>query len=241
MRAALRHEGIEAARTPLSPLGLRVFERIPLATLDVFRERADRGAGRRLAARGAARRCAAGHARRRFLRRRRRQDAGARRRRWTIAATSSPATSRSSGSSARRSGCAAPASASSSAVPLVERARQMGEAPRRRASTASSSTRPAPAPAPGGAIPMRNGGCSPKTSPSSPALQAEHPRQRGAAGEAGRPADLRHLLAAARGERGADRALPRRRTRISRCCRSAPVWARDDRRRAARPRATCCA
>jgi 16S rRNA (cytosine967-C5)-methyltransferase len=38
LRAALLHEGIEAARTPLSPLGLRVFERVPLATLDVFRD-----------------------------------------------------------------------------------------------------------------------------------------------------------------------------------------------------------
>jgi 16S rRNA (cytosine967-C5)-methyltransferase len=37
VRAALLREGVEAARTPLSPLGLRVFERIPLATLDAFR------------------------------------------------------------------------------------------------------------------------------------------------------------------------------------------------------------
>ena len=37
-RALLMREGVEAARTPLSPLGLRVFERIPLATLDVFRD-----------------------------------------------------------------------------------------------------------------------------------------------------------------------------------------------------------
>jgi len=36
-RAALMREGVEAARTPLSPLGLRVFERIPLATLESFR------------------------------------------------------------------------------------------------------------------------------------------------------------------------------------------------------------
>ncbi|HEX7969579.1 MAG TPA: RsmB/NOP family class I SAM-dependent RNA methyltransferase, partial [Stellaceae bacterium] len=38
LRAALQREGVEAARTPLSPLGLRVFERIPLATLDAFRD-----------------------------------------------------------------------------------------------------------------------------------------------------------------------------------------------------------
>jgi 16S rRNA (cytosine967-C5)-methyltransferase len=38
VRAALAREGVEAARTPLSPLGLRVFERIPLATLSVFRD-----------------------------------------------------------------------------------------------------------------------------------------------------------------------------------------------------------
>jgi 16S rRNA (cytosine967-C5)-methyltransferase len=38
LRARLMRDGIEAARTPLSPLGLRVFERIPLATLEVFRE-----------------------------------------------------------------------------------------------------------------------------------------------------------------------------------------------------------
>jgi 16S rRNA (cytosine967-C5)-methyltransferase len=38
VRAMLMREGVEAARTPLSPLGLRVFERIPLATLDVFRD-----------------------------------------------------------------------------------------------------------------------------------------------------------------------------------------------------------
>ena len=38
VRAALMREGVDAARTPLSPLGLRVFERIPLATLDVFRD-----------------------------------------------------------------------------------------------------------------------------------------------------------------------------------------------------------
>jgi 16S rRNA (cytosine967-C5)-methyltransferase len=37
-RAALLREGVEAARTPLSPLGLRVFERIPLGTLETFRE-----------------------------------------------------------------------------------------------------------------------------------------------------------------------------------------------------------
>src|SRR6266849_1038261 len=36
--AALFHEGVEAARTPLSPLGLRVFARIPLATLAAFRD-----------------------------------------------------------------------------------------------------------------------------------------------------------------------------------------------------------
>src|SRR5829696_7379114 len=39
---------------------------------------------------------------------------------------------------------------------------------------------------------------------------ARHPGERGAAGEARRPADLRHLLAVARGERGAGRDLPRR-------------------------------
>jgi 16S rRNA (cytosine967-C5)-methyltransferase len=38
LRARLAREGVDAARTPLSPLGLRVFERVPLATLDVFRE-----------------------------------------------------------------------------------------------------------------------------------------------------------------------------------------------------------
>lgn len=37
VRATLAREGVEAARTPLSPLGLRVFERIPLATLETFR------------------------------------------------------------------------------------------------------------------------------------------------------------------------------------------------------------
>jgi 16S rRNA (cytosine967-C5)-methyltransferase len=36
--AALKREGIGVARTPLSPLGLRVFERIPLATLDIFKK-----------------------------------------------------------------------------------------------------------------------------------------------------------------------------------------------------------
>jgi 16S rRNA (cytosine967-C5)-methyltransferase len=37
-RAALMREGVEAARTPLSPVGLRVFARIPLSTLAVFRD-----------------------------------------------------------------------------------------------------------------------------------------------------------------------------------------------------------
>jgi 16S rRNA (cytosine967-C5)-methyltransferase len=37
VRAALARDGVEAARTPLSPLGLRVFERIALSTLDAFR------------------------------------------------------------------------------------------------------------------------------------------------------------------------------------------------------------
>jgi len=37
-RAALAREGVDAARTPLSPLGLRVFERIPLGTLESFRQ-----------------------------------------------------------------------------------------------------------------------------------------------------------------------------------------------------------
>ena len=36
-RAALGREGVQAARTPHSPLGLRVFERIPLGTLESFR------------------------------------------------------------------------------------------------------------------------------------------------------------------------------------------------------------
>jgi 16S rRNA (cytosine967-C5)-methyltransferase len=36
-RAALLREGVEAARTKLSPLGLRLFERTPLGTLDAFR------------------------------------------------------------------------------------------------------------------------------------------------------------------------------------------------------------
>ena len=37
VRGALAQEGVEAARTKLSPLGLRVFERIPLGSLEVFR------------------------------------------------------------------------------------------------------------------------------------------------------------------------------------------------------------
>ena len=36
--AALKREGIGVAHTPLSPLGLRIFERIPLATLDIFKK-----------------------------------------------------------------------------------------------------------------------------------------------------------------------------------------------------------
>jgi 16S rRNA (cytosine967-C5)-methyltransferase len=37
-RVALRHEDIKATATPWSPVGLRVRERIPLSTLDAFRE-----------------------------------------------------------------------------------------------------------------------------------------------------------------------------------------------------------
>src|SRR6185437_1569252 len=37
VRAALAREGVEAARTRLSPLGLRVFERVPLGQLETFR------------------------------------------------------------------------------------------------------------------------------------------------------------------------------------------------------------
>jgi 16S rRNA (cytosine967-C5)-methyltransferase len=37
-RAALSREGVEAGRTRHSPLGLRVFERIPLGTLETFRQ-----------------------------------------------------------------------------------------------------------------------------------------------------------------------------------------------------------
>ncbi|HXP76630.1 MAG TPA: RsmB/NOP family class I SAM-dependent RNA methyltransferase [Stellaceae bacterium] len=37
-RAALAREGVNAARTPLSPLGLRVYERIPLSTFETFRK-----------------------------------------------------------------------------------------------------------------------------------------------------------------------------------------------------------
>jgi 16S rRNA (cytosine967-C5)-methyltransferase len=37
VRAALAREGVDAARTPLSPLGLRLFERVPLGTLETFR------------------------------------------------------------------------------------------------------------------------------------------------------------------------------------------------------------
>ena len=36
-RAALAEEGVEALPTPLAPTGLRVYKRIPLATLDVFK------------------------------------------------------------------------------------------------------------------------------------------------------------------------------------------------------------
>ena len=36
-RAALAREGVNAGRTPHSPLGLRVFERIPLGTIETFR------------------------------------------------------------------------------------------------------------------------------------------------------------------------------------------------------------
>ena len=36
-RAALAREGVEAARTRLSPVGLRVFARVPLGTLETFR------------------------------------------------------------------------------------------------------------------------------------------------------------------------------------------------------------
>ena len=35
--AALEEEGVEAVRTPLSPLGLRIFARVPLGNLQVFR------------------------------------------------------------------------------------------------------------------------------------------------------------------------------------------------------------
>ncbi|HUK60347.1 MAG TPA: RsmB/NOP family class I SAM-dependent RNA methyltransferase [Stellaceae bacterium] len=38
VRAALAREGIEAARTKLSPLGLRLFARVPLGKLDTFRQ-----------------------------------------------------------------------------------------------------------------------------------------------------------------------------------------------------------
>ena len=37
VRAALAREGVQAMRAPLSPLGLRVFERIPLSTLPTFK------------------------------------------------------------------------------------------------------------------------------------------------------------------------------------------------------------
>jgi 16S rRNA (cytosine967-C5)-methyltransferase len=37
VRAALARQGIEAARTKLSPLGLRLFDRVPLGQLDLFR------------------------------------------------------------------------------------------------------------------------------------------------------------------------------------------------------------
>ena len=37
-RGALAREGVDAARTPLSPLGLRLFERAPLGTLESFRD-----------------------------------------------------------------------------------------------------------------------------------------------------------------------------------------------------------
>jgi 16S rRNA (cytosine967-C5)-methyltransferase len=38
VRATLMRDGVEAARTKLSPLGLRVFERIPLGSLEAFRD-----------------------------------------------------------------------------------------------------------------------------------------------------------------------------------------------------------
>jgi 16S rRNA (cytosine967-C5)-methyltransferase len=37
-RAALAREGVTAMRTPLSPIGLRVFERVPLGALPAFRQ-----------------------------------------------------------------------------------------------------------------------------------------------------------------------------------------------------------
>ena len=52
------------------------------------------------------------------------------------------------------------------------------------------------------------------------AQAGRHPRRRGAAGEAGRRAGLRHLLGAAGRERAPDRGLPRAPSRVSPSCRS---------------------
>jgi 16S rRNA (cytosine967-C5)-methyltransferase len=109
-KLALEREGVAAEETRYSPLGLRVFERIPLATLEVFRDGrievqdegsqlaallADAQPGMRVVD---------------FC-------AGAGGKTLALAAISSLATSRRSGSNARPSACAARASASCSAAP----------------------------------------------------------------------------------------------------------------------------
>ena len=197
-------------------------------------ERPGRDPGRGLAARRRPGRRPARHADRRLLRRRRRQDAGHRRRHEQQGPRRRHGRLR---EPARPLGPApAPRRRAQCRAPRARRRQpQMAEAPGRRLRPragrralhrhrhlAPQSRRPLDAAARG----SRRAG----------AQAGRHPRRRGAPGEAGRRAGLRHLLGAAGRERAADRGLPRAPSRVRRRARGRRLARRHGRRAAARDR-----
>ena len=196
-----------------------------------------RGAGRKLTDCRAARRCAARYAGRRFLRRSGRQDLGARRRngqsrqaRRLRGVAAPPRARRAPAAPRRRHQCRAPCA--------DRRARQMGQAPRRRLRPglrrcALSRHRDV------AAQPRRQMAHAARGSRRARRTPAADPAQRRAARPSRRTPDLRDLLVAARGRRGAGRSLSRGRARFFAAARRACLG-RDDRRRLAGRRAIIC-
>ena len=229
-RRALAAEGVAAKPTPLSPVGLRLRERVPLGKLAAFEQGLVEVQDESSQIAALARRCETRHAGRRFLRRGGRQDLGARRRngqsrqaRRLRGVATPPRPSRAPAAPSRRYQCRAPC--------VERRARQMGQAPRRQ-------LRPGlrrcalPRHRDVAAQSRRQMAHDARGSRRARRTPAADPAQRRAPRPPRRAVDLRDLLVAARGGRGAGRSLSRRRAGFRAVAGRARLE-RDDRRRLA--------